>query len=59
MKFKVGDKVTCNGNENGRIIEIDTWSGITFYTIRLWDGFRVVGETQMGEASLAAQQPQE
>lgn len=58
MKFQIGDKVVCNGNENGRVIAVDQWDGLTFYTIRLWDGFRLVGETQMSEMSLASQQPQ-
>lgn len=56
-KFPIGASVRCNGNDQARVIAIDTWDGIIFYTIRLWDGFRVVGETQMGESSLLAQQP--
>lgn len=55
MKYPIGTKVTCNGNEQGIIVEADTWDGIVFYTVRLWDGFRLVGEVQVSEMSLAAQ----
>lgn len=57
MRFKLGDKVHCNGNNDARIIAIDYWDNMYFYTIRLWDNMRLVGETQMGESSLLAQQP--
>jgi hypothetical protein len=59
MKYNVGDIVVCNGNNEARIIAKDYWEthNLYMYTIRLWDGFRHVGDVQMGEASLAQQQP--
>jgi hypothetical protein len=59
MKFKVGDKVTCNGNNQAQVIQIEHWANqnLTMVTLRLWDGFRVVGETQMSESALEMQQP--
>jgi hypothetical protein len=59
MKFKVGDKVTCNGNKQAQVIQIEHWANqnLTMVTLRLWDGFRVVGETQMSESALEMQQP--
>ena len=61
MQFSVGDKVVCNGNPDARIVAVDYWENhrMYMYTIRLWDGFRHVGDVQMGEASLRQQQPQE
>lgn len=53
--YKVGDKVSCNGNPNGVVIKVDYWDEIYFYTIRLWDGFRLVGEVCTGESSLRSQ----
>lgn len=58
MKFKIGDKVECNGNGQGRVIAIDNWDGLTMITVRLWDGFRLVGEVQMSEGALATQNPE-
>ena len=55
-KFSIGDLVHCNGNDQARVVAIDSWDGLVFYTIRLWDGFRHVGDTQMGESSLLMQQ---
>jgi hypothetical protein len=55
-KFEIGAQVRCNGNDQGRIVAVDSWDGIIFYTIRLWDGFRIVGETQMSEGALLNQQ---
>lgn len=60
MKFNVGDKVVCNGNTQSQVIAVEEWSkfNIVMVTIRLWDEFRLVGEVQMSESALAAQQPQ-
>ena len=55
-KFEIGTQVRCNGNDNARIVAVDSWDGIIFYTIRLWDGFRLVGEAQMSEGALLSQQ---
>lgn len=56
IKFPLGSLVHCNGNDQARVVAIDTWDGIIFYTIRLWDGSRLVGDTQMSESSLEMQQ---
>lgn len=57
LLFPIGALVHCNGNDQGRIVAVDTWDGIIFYTVRLWDGLRHVGDTQMSEPALAAQNP--
>jgi hypothetical protein len=56
IKFPLGSLVRCNGNDQARVVAIDSWDGIIFYTIRLWDGSRLVGDTQMSESSLEMQQ---
>jgi len=43
--FKVGQKVTCNGNHEGRILEIYTGQLKGMVLVRLWQGFRHVGDT--------------
>ncbi len=40
MKFKQGDKVTCNGNPEGVVIGYYSEGMIE---VRLWDGARLVG----------------
>jgi hypothetical protein len=65
MKFKIGDKVACNGNPDGRVIALKTeyledyGDDITWVTVRLWDGTRIVGETVASESSLAFQNNKE
>lgn len=46
--FKVGDQVTCNGNPEGFIQKIDGDQ----YTIRLWQGLRLVGYVVVDYADL-------
>ena len=48
MEYKRGDKVKCNGNPNGVVQEVDG----TLITVRLWSGFRIVGEVCVGKTEL-------
>lgn len=52
MNFLVGDKVTCNGNPEGRVIAVRQYGETTMYEVRLWDGFRLVGDVCVGAESL-------
>jgi len=56
LLFPIGALVHCNGNDQARVVAVDSWDGIIFYTIRLWDGCRLVGDTQMSQEALLAQQ---
>lgn len=51
-KFNVGDKVKCNGNPEGRIIAMFHGSFEPMYVVRLWSGFRLVGEVCVSERDL-------
>lgn len=51
-ELKVGDKVTCNGNPEGIITAIVNYSGSIMYEVRLWDGFRLVGDVCVGRSSI-------
>lgn len=48
MKFKIGDRVKCNGNPEGIII--DLYHGM--YVVRLWQGSRLIGEVVVSERDL-------
>lgn len=48
MEYKRGDKVTCNGNPNGIVQEVDG----TLITVRLWSGLRHVGDVTVGKTEL-------
>ena len=51
MKYKIGDKVECNGNYDCRIIGIYDYN-LKIYEVRLWSGFRHVGDTDASENNL-------
>lgn len=54
--YSIGQKVTCNGNHEAVVIAIETnynGDGFTMYTVRLWQGFRHVGDTMKSEADLS------
>lgn len=54
-KYTVGQKVTCNGNSDGRITSVETnynGDGFTMYTVRLFSGLRCIGDVAASEASL-------
>lgn len=48
MKFKVGDRVKCNGNPEGVIISLYG----SMYVVRLWSGSRRVGDVVVSERDL-------
>jgi uncharacterized protein YodC (DUF2158 family) len=48
-KFKPGDKVVCNGNPQGRVIG---YYSTRMVEVRLWDGFRHVGDVCVDETEL-------
>jgi hypothetical protein len=60
MQFQIGERVVCNGNKESIVIARDYWncSNLWMITIRLWDGFRHVGDVQMSERALLKQQEQ-
>ena len=48
MKYKRGDKVTCNGNNEAIVLgyyDIEH----RILEVRLWDGMRHIGDTAIGE----------
>jgi hypothetical protein len=53
-KFKAGDKVKCNGNPEGRVLNS---CGDRMYTVRLWQGRRCVGEVVAFESELLRENP--
>lgn len=47
--FNVGDKVTCNGNSDARIIKQVSDNS---YEVRLWAGTRLVGSVVVSKRDL-------
>lgn len=47
--YAFGDRVTCNGNPEGTVIEK---TGETGYTVRLWQGNRLIGDVATCQADL-------
>ena len=55
--IKVGDKVICNGNPQGRVIFIHMRDGVqAMADVRLWQGLRHVGDVTVCIASLLREQ---
>ena len=52
-KFKAGDKVECNGNKQARVIG---YYSTRMVEVRLWDGFRHVGDVCVDEVDLKPSQ---
>lgn len=55
--FKRGDKVECNGNKEAVVLDLydsGTYLGQTWamYNVRLWQGFRHVGDVCVGGGEL-------
>ena len=48
-KYKVGEAVVCNGNKQGRVIG---YYSERMVEVRLWDGFRHVGDVCTSEHDL-------
>lgn len=49
MEYKKSDKVTCNGNKNGIVQEVDG----DLITVRLWkEGLRHIGDVLVGVKQL-------
>lgn len=48
MEYKRGDKVKCNGNPNGIVQDVDG----ELVNVRLWDGFRRIGDVTVGKTEL-------
>lgn len=47
--WKPGDKVICNGNEQARVLGLYSEN---MYEVRLWDGFRHVGDVCVSGSEL-------
>jgi hypothetical protein len=58
MKYKIGDKVECNGNHNSYVIGVYDYY-LKIYIVRLWSGFRHVGDTIASENDLNFYKQQE
>ena len=55
MPYKIGQKVTCNGNKDAYVVGVETnfnGDGFTMYTVRLWDSLRHVGDVCVSESEL-------
>lgn len=50
-KFKAGDKVEANGNKQGRVIGYP-YRDSNIVEVRLWDGFRHVGDIALDESDV-------
>lgn len=50
-QWQRGDRVICNGNEQARVLR--HYSG-NMYEVRLWDGFRHVGDVCVDGSELVA-----
>ena len=50
-KFKTGDKVECNGNNQARVLG---YYSTAMVEVRLWDGFRHVGDVCVPECDIKA-----
>ena len=48
-KFKAGDKVTCNGNNDAYVLRYYTEEMVE---VRLWNGSRHVGDVCISESGL-------
>ena len=48
-KFKTGDKVTCNGNNDAYVLRYYTEEMVE---VRLWNGSRHVGDVCISESGL-------
>ncbi len=48
-KFKRGDKVECNGNKQASVLD---YYFENMVNVRLWDGFRHVGDVCVDEVDL-------
>lgn len=52
-KFKAGDKVEANGNKHGRVIGYP-YNDSNIIEVRLWDGFRHVGDIAIDDKDVIA-----
>jgi len=48
-KFKIGDRVICNGNNESYVLDYYTDKIVT---VRLWRGQRHIGDTIVNESEL-------
>ena len=53
MTYEIGQKVTANGNPEGVILARHSYG----YEVRLWQGFRHVGDVIIGERDLDLDNP--